>query len=177
MTRDADALIHPVRLRVVQAVAAWGPQSAKELAARLGDVPHATLYRHVRALAVAGWLEVAAERQARGAVERTYRLGAADAVASAGDVAGAGRAAHSRWFAGFAAHLLGSFERYLAREPAPDPVAEGLSYRVATLHLSDPETEALRQELVAVVARYSDRSPGAHRRVRTVATVILPGGD
>ena len=76
---SADLLLHPVRLRIVQAFLGDRALTTGELHAELDDVPTASLYRHVAHLVDAGVLSVVAERRVRGAVERTYVMRAAAA--------------------------------------------------------------------------------------------------
>jgi hypothetical protein len=57
----AELLLHPVRLRVVQALLGDRVLTTGDLHAELPDVPTASLYRHVAVLAGAGVLEVAYE--------------------------------------------------------------------------------------------------------------------
>lgn len=54
--KKADLLLHPVRMRIVQQLIAGDPQAILQLAQRLGDVPQATLYRHMKLLLEADWL-------------------------------------------------------------------------------------------------------------------------
>jgi len=70
----ADLLLHPVRLRIVQAFLGDRALTTGELRAELPDVPPASLYRHIARLVDAGVLGVVSERRVRGAVERTYIL-------------------------------------------------------------------------------------------------------
>ncbi|HEX9338211.1 MAG TPA: helix-turn-helix domain-containing protein, partial [Pseudonocardiaceae bacterium] len=70
----ADLLLHPVRLRIVQAFLGDRALTTSALSAELSDVPPASLYRHVARLVDAGVLAVVAERRVRGALERTYVL-------------------------------------------------------------------------------------------------------
>src|ERR1035437_1972888 len=70
----ADLLLHPVRLRIVQAFLGDRGLTTGALIAELADIPAASLYRHVARLVDAGVLAVVAERRARGALERTYVL-------------------------------------------------------------------------------------------------------
>src|SRR3712207_9495280 len=70
----ADLLLHPVRLRIVQAFLGDRTLTTADLRTELTDVPAATLYRHVGVLAEAGVLVVVGERGVRRAAERGYRL-------------------------------------------------------------------------------------------------------
>jgi len=70
----ADLLLHPVRLRIVQAFLGDRALTTSALIAELGTSPPPGLYRHVARLVDAGVLAVVAERRARGALERTYVL-------------------------------------------------------------------------------------------------------
>lgn len=77
-TRRSDILLHPVRLRIVL-TAAGDEVTTADIAKRLPDVPQSTLYRHIAKLAGAGILDIVGERQARGAIERTYQVNATQA--------------------------------------------------------------------------------------------------
>ncbi|WP_432746845.1 helix-turn-helix domain-containing protein [Microbacterium oxydans] len=61
-----SALLHPVRLRIVQTLLAKGTSTTRDLHERLGDIPIATLYRHIAYLSEHGLIEVDHERQVRG---------------------------------------------------------------------------------------------------------------
>ena len=74
MPSSAELLLHPVRLRIMQAFLGDRALTTSQLSAELSDVPAASLYRHVARLVRANVLQVVAERQVRGAVERTYVL-------------------------------------------------------------------------------------------------------
>jgi hypothetical protein len=70
----ADLLLHPVRLRIVEAFLGDRALTTLQLREELPDVPAGSLYRHVAKLVDAGVLSVVGERRVRGAVERTYVL-------------------------------------------------------------------------------------------------------
>ena len=74
LVKSADLVLHPVRLRILQAFLGDRALTTGELRDELPDVPAASLYRHVARLVDAGVLSVVAERRVRGAVERTYVL-------------------------------------------------------------------------------------------------------
>ena len=169
-----DTLIHPVRMRIVQTIGARGAMSAKELRGVLDDVAHATLYRHVKALVQAGFLELDSERQARGAVERRYRLVGGVAIVGADDLDGASPEDHLRWFSGFTAILVETFARYTRLRP-PDLVRDRVRYRLMPMHLTDSEADAFAEELEALCGRYRDLGEGKGRKKRSFGYVSVLG--
>ncbi|MGY2001619.1 helix-turn-helix domain-containing protein [Blastococcus sp. SYSU DS1024] len=173
---SVDLLLHPVRLRVVQAFLGGRTLTTGEVRSALPDVPVASLYRHVGVLADAGVLEVVGERKVRGAAERSYRLVPAAAEVSADDLAAMTGEDHRRAFTTFVASLLADFDRYLARGE-PDLVRDGVGYRQVGLWLTDAEFGELLSDLRGVLqARLANR-PGDGRRRRLVGLVNLPGDE
>lgn len=169
----ADLLLHPVRLRVLQAVLDGRALTTSEIGARLADVPTTSLYRHVAALAAAGVLEVVEEQRVRGAVERTYRLRVAAASVDADALAAMTTEDHRRAFTAFVAGLLAEFDRYLERDRV-DPLADQVSFRQVALWLTDAETIELLEEVRAAFAARADRGPGDGRVLRLLSTVLVP---
>jgi hypothetical protein len=171
----ADLLLHPVRLRVVQAFLGDRTLTTGDLRAELPDVPPATLYRHVAQLADAGVLAVAGERKVRGAAERSYRLIAGAAHLDGEAVATLTTEEHRRAFTTFVAGLLADFDRYLARGDV-DLARDGVGYRQAAVWVTDEEFAELVTDLRGVLAARMGNQPGGARRRRLVSSVHLPGG-
>lgn len=168
----ADLLLHPVRLRIVQALVSQ-PMTAGGLKNVLGDVAQATLYRHLKALEAGHLIEVSAERQVRGTVERTYRV-VEDAIAlSVDDLAEAEAGDHFRYFATFVGTLLADFAAYLETGPA-DLQSDGVGYRQAPLWLSDEEFDELVADLRSVVQQRLGNDPSPQRRRRLITTIAMP---
>jgi DNA-binding transcriptional ArsR family regulator len=168
----ADVLLHPLRLRIVQAVAGRR-LTASALADALGDVPHATLYRHIGTLAEAGVLAVAEERPVRGATERVYVLAEGGADLAPADLATATRDDHLRYFSVFVAGLLAEFGRYLDA-PDVDLLADGVGYRQVPLELSDQELAELAGRLNAALAPVLHNRAEPGRRRRMLTTIVMP---
>ncbi|MGC8462692.1 MAG: helix-turn-helix domain-containing protein [Acidimicrobiales bacterium] len=171
---NADLLLHPVRLRIVQAFLGDRRLTTGELAAELADVPAGSLYRHVGRLARTGVLRVVSERRVRGASERTYALNVAAAQVGPTEAAALGPEDHSRAFLAFAASLLAAFDRYREGTAAPDLARDGVGYRMAGLWLTDEELGELVHDVAAVVASRRGYRPGPGRRHRLVAGALLP---
>lgn len=167
-----DALLHPVRLRIVQALVNQ-PLTATQLMEALGDVAQATLYRHIKQLEETGLIEVVAERPVRGGIERTFGAVTTAIALDDDDLAEATGDDHFRYFATFVGALLGDFGAYLASEP--DSLTEDrVGYRQAAVWLSDDELDALIAELGAAVQARIDHEPAPGRRRRLITSILMP---
>ncbi len=173
---SADLLLHPVRLRIIQAFLGDRALTTADLRTELPDVAPATLYRQVATLVNAGVLTVVAERRIRGAVERTYVLRVAAASISLDEVQTMSTDDHRQAFMAYVAGLLGDFDRYLNREDV-DPLRDGVGYRIAGLWLDDSEQAEFLRDLVRVIQPRVANAPRPGRRRRILSTVLLLGED
>jgi DNA-binding transcriptional ArsR family regulator len=168
-----DLLLHPVRLRILRTFLDGHPATTAQLRERLPDIPHATMYRHVAALATAGVLEVLDEKRVRGTVERTYRLSWHHTEIDPADRATMTTDDHRRTFTAFIGGLLADFDRYLTHNPA-DPTADGVTYQQAALWLTDTEMAELQAEVRATVTTRLGQEPGQNRTRRMISLVTMP---
>ena len=165
----ADAILHPVRMRIISTL--FGRHlTTQQIGAALPEVAQATLYRHLSRLVQANIVSIVAQRPVRGVLEKVYAL-AEDSVQL--DPRGMGREDWERGFAAFTASLLGQFMAYLRQEGA-DPMSDGVSFRTGALHLSDAEVAQLRAGLQAAVVPFSEYPPSPERRRRLLSTVLMP---
>ena len=171
-TRRSDILLHPIRLRIVL-TAAGDEVTTTDLAKRLPDIPQATLYRHITMLADAGILEIVGERQARGAVERTYRVNAQLANINAAEASEMSPEEHFRAFTAFTGSLIESYGRYL-NTPGAEPAEDGVSFRQARLWLTDDELDCLVTDVKATLARYLSFENTTDRAPRLLSTILMP---
>jgi hypothetical protein len=173
---SADLLLHPIRLRIVQAFLGDRALTTTELRSELPDVPAASLYRHVARLVSAGVLQIVAERRMRGAVERTYVLRAAAASVGLDELAAMTPDQHRQMFLAYVAGLIGDFDRYLARGDV-DLLRDGVSYRLAGLWLDDTEFAGLLRQLVTAIQPCLANTPREGRKRRILGTVLIPGSE
>jgi DNA-binding transcriptional ArsR family regulator len=168
----AEAIFHPVRMRIIRAL--LGRElTARGIAEVVGDVPPATLYRHLNQLVDAGVLCIVSERQVRGASERTFGIVERKVSLEGEDVATFNLDEHLRYFSVFVAGLLEEFARYLERDE-PDLARDGVSYRQVALWLSDDEFVQMREGLRDVLVPLIGNQPTPERTRRLVATILLP---
>lgn len=167
-----DVLLHPVRLRIVLAIAGEELTTA-QIGEHLADVPPATLYRHVAILAEAGLLEVVKERRSRGGVERTYRLVSTKANIGAEGAASMSRDEHMAGFLAFVGALVGDFGRYVDH-PESNPGKDTMGYRQAAMWLTENEQRELLDKLVAVLEPYLAHEWTYQRSRSLLSTILIP---
>jgi len=172
----ADLVLHPVRLRVIQALLGDRQLTTAQIAAELDDVSTATIYRQIATLTEAGILEVVDERRIRGAVERTYRLHLNLAEVSLEDLANMTADEHKQAFVGFVAGLLANFDAYAARGDI-DLARDRVGYRHNALWLTDEELDELLATTREVTLPYAANGPGPGRVRRLISSVVLPAFD
>ncbi|WIX98669.1 helix-turn-helix domain-containing protein [Amycolatopsis mongoliensis] len=168
-----DLLLHPVRLRILRTFLDGHPATTTQLRERLPDIPHATMYRHVAALAAAGVLEVLDEKRIRGTVERRYRLSWSQAELTPADRAAMTTEDHRKTFTAFVGGLLADFDQYLTHDPA-DPTADGVTYQQAALWLTDAEMAELLATIREAVTTRLGQEPGSGRTRRMISLVTMP---
>jgi hypothetical protein len=173
---SADLLLHPVRLRIVQAFLGDRPLTTTELRSELQEVPTASLYRHVARLVDAGVLAVVSERRVRGALERTYVLRMTAASIGLDELESMSPEDHRHAFLAFVAALLADFDRYLASGDI-DFLRDGVSYSLTGLWLDDAELTDLRRDIFRVFQPRLANPPKPGRRRRSLGSVLLPGGQ
>lgn len=176
MTGSADLLLHPVRLRILQAFLGDRALTTAQLSAELSDVPAASLYRHVARLVGGGALQVVAERRVRGAIERTYVLRQAAARVRVDEIAAMRTEDLRAMFMAFTAGLIGDVDRYLERGE-PDLIRDGVAFGIEGLWLDDTEFAEMMRELYRVLDSRRANAPRKGRRRRLLASVLLPGDE
>lgn len=169
----ADLLLHPIRLRVVHALAGGRELTTGELCARMREVAKVTMYRHVALLAEAGFLEVAGEHRVRNVVERRYRL-RRDRPSIDGDIAAAMTLdEHRRGFAAAMAVLIAEFNAYLDRDGV-NPTADSVSYRQGTIWLGPDELAKLMGDLLAALRPVLGNQPTPGRAPYLLSPILFP---
>lgn len=168
-----DLLLHPVRLRIIQAFLGGRELTTNQLAAELPDLPSGSLYRHVSLLTAGGVLAVGSQRRVRGAVERTYALRLEGSLLGAAQMADLSRDEHAQAFGTFVAAVLSAYERYLA-QPDADPVSDLATYSMNAVWLSDEEYAEFLRDVATLMRPRLTFGPQPGRRRRLIASAFLP---
>jgi hypothetical protein len=168
-----DVILHPVRMRIIQYLINQ-KLTAQQLKELLPDIPQASLYRNLKKLLVTEVIHIVDEIPNRGTIEKVYSIhNPSKASIDPEDLNKLSSDEHLSLFIKFMANLMGEYERYLNQEHI-DLIADGVSYRQASMYLSEEEHSQFRKELVAVYSKVITNEPKKGRRRRTIATIIIP---
>ncbi len=169
----AKLILHPVRLRILQAFTGDRHLSARQLCELLPEVPPASLYRHFQKLVKAEILIVVGEDPVRGAVEKFYRLDRQNAEISDAESAQLTPADHQQYFTTFVATLLADFDRYLQQEDI-NLRRDGVGYRQMALNLSQEELIQLVAEVSKSLQPFLANKPSPGRNRILLSTILMP---
>ncbi|MGV3615524.1 MAG: helix-turn-helix domain-containing protein [Fimbriimonas sp.] len=161
-----DLIVHPVRSRIVGALAGRGLTTA-QLARLLPDVPTPSLYRHVRVLAEAEIIVPAESRQVRGATERTYTL--AEGGGQIDPEAATTPEARLTLLQNFTNLVVQGYRTY-AEAGGEEMAVAGMT----ALYLSEEEHAALREALRQALAPHLNHAPGDGRKRRLLSLIDQP---
>lgn len=167
-----DILLHPVRMRIVVALAGR-TLTAGQLRAELADVPQATLYQHLGRLTRAGTLRIVEERPVRGTLERVYAINEGSPALRPFDPAQLAPEQLRQYLATFLAALLADGSRYLRGEEI-NPMRDGFGFRQVIFNLSDDDLRAMMRALNAALMPYLTQQPAQGRRRLLFSTVLIP---
>ncbi|SHF19416.1 helix-turn-helix domain-containing protein [Alkalibacter saccharofermentans] len=173
MKSKIKAMIHPIRMRIIQALLDGKEMTAGEIAETLQDIPQASLYRHINALLKEEILTVVSENRIRGTVEKVFSLSATLENATEKEMEEASREDHFNYFFSFLMGLLGEYEEYL-QEEIINMREDGVSFRQCSVYLSDEEFMALMKDIGGKLMAAMKNEPSKNRRLRTIANVVIP---
>lgn len=150
-----ELLLHPVRIRVILALANR-VLTTGQLAALLSDVTQTTLYRQINLLLDGGILKVVSERKVRGTTERELTVVEGAARIDMETSAALPAEQQEQLFTLFVATLLADF-RQAVSQPL-DGVPPAL-YRRQRVSMSLAALQRLNEETEALLTTYSDLPP------------------
>jgi len=171
LKKKADVILHPIRMKIIQALGGGKQRSIQEIGTVLPEVPQATLYRHVNTLLGHGILQVVQENQVRGTVEKIVAIN--ETEMNKQGIENLSSEEHISLFTTFMTNLVGEFSNY-AKQPSFDPLQDGVSYRQAMIHLNNEEWKEFIGELRAVMQKAIEKEPRKDRKTRTISTIIIP---
>jgi len=161
-----EVLLHPVRMRIIQALAGRESMTASELCELIGDVPRTTLYRHIKTLLKSGAVTVVSEQKIRGSLERTLALNVGE-IKSQNTLENASQNAFR-----FLMTKYAQLHRYFSGEH-PDPGKDKIFLNNTVMMMDDREFDQFLSELRDLLIKYSFETAKG-RRARDISVISAP---
>lgn len=162
-----DVMLNPVRMRIIQTIAARQNMTTTEICESIGDVPRTTLYRHIKILLEHNILSVVSEQKIRGSLERTLSLNVTE-IAKHNTLENATKTAFA-----FLMNKYMTFQNYFNSQKS-DPAKDKIFLNNTILMATDEEFDQFLSELRDLFIKYNfEYSEG--RRARDISIVSAPG--
>ncbi|TCJ02241.1 ArsR family transcriptional regulator [Cytobacillus praedii] len=174
MTKKADLLLHPIRMRIIQQLLLGRPLTIAELLDALGDVPQATLYRHINLLMEANFIEVIDTKKVKGTEERVFSVKKEKLQIPEQEIETTSQEDHIKHFSVFHGNLLKLATMYLTEASPKQYKEDGFAYWNTPLHLTDEEFQELVQSMNEHIEKAINNKPTPERTARIFAGMFIP---
>lgn len=166
-------VMHPVRIKIIAYINQKGTATTQEIAKLNGDIPPATLYRHINKLCKDGIIEVIKENNINGILEKVYQT-KENPLAELAEIVETNNAEQlMKLFYSFTLTLLSDFQKYTARQNV-NIAEDGVGFSSAPLYLSDEELVEMADELRSSILKRVDNKPSKTRKLRNFSLVFVP---
>lgn len=172
-TKKADVILHPIRMRIIQALVRGNRMTAQQLQELLKDVPQATLYRHLKKMIDTAVLVIVDEIPNRGTIEKVYMLPEKGAEISYEELLKASSEDHLSFFMNYVANIIGEYGRYLDQSDF-DLLRDGVSYRQYPVYLTEEENLAMLLSIKEIIVKAMQNEPDGKRRRRVISVIDFP---
>lgn len=173
MEQQADLMMHPVRMRIVQTLIGGRQLTVQDMSTHLNDVPPATLYRHLKKLVEGGVIQVIARRQIRGTFEKIYALEMIGGNLNDEWFQKSTKEEQKGYFIQYISGLIDCYGKYIDKNSA-DPRKDGLAFHTETAYMSDKEYQDFIQALAETVKEFTNKEPAQNRHKRVISAIIIP---
>ncbi|TNJ60163.1 ArsR family transcriptional regulator [Paenibacillus hemerocallicola] len=174
MKTKVDVLLHPIRMRIVQQLLLGKPLTIAQLVDALGDVPQATLYRHMNLLLKANQIEIIDTKKVKGTEERVFSVRKENLHIPDDEIETSSQEDHVRYFSVFHNHLLRQATAYLTETSPRQYKQDGFAYWNTPLHLTDEEFQELVQSMNKCIEAVIHNEPTPERVTRIFAGAFIP---
>ncbi|WP_071459559.1 helix-turn-helix domain-containing protein [Bacillus massilinigeriensis] len=177
MTNKAEILMHPVRMKIAQALM----RNTEEGLTPLGmldiiqDVPQATLYRHIQTMLDAGVIRIVKEKKVRSVSEKYYVLNEGAARLDSEEWKKTSKDKKLNYISSYQLSLLTQYQNYLSTLEKKSSTNDEATFSLLELKISDQDFDAFQQELNDLMHKYYNlKNEDKNLTTRTVALTIIP---
>lgn len=178
MTNKADILMHPVRIKICQAIMRNKENGLTplEMVKMIEDVPQATLYRHIQVLLDADIIRILKEKKVRSVSEKYYTLNLDEMRLSSEEWSKASPTKKINYYSYYQLTLMNQYQNYL-NQLADTDALDRSTISLLELKLDDERFDRFQSELNELMLKYyheMDQSAQNNVPHRTVGITIIP---
>lgn len=174
MKKKTDILLHPVRMRIVQALLQEN-MTVSELVSKFGNVPQATMYRQLKVLVDSELVKVTEERPIMKTVEKVYSAVKEHTQITKEEHSLLSSEEQLEFFTTYYTHLLQEVQSYLLNEKSKNcSNINEFSYESFSLYLSKEEKKELIQRYHALLKEFTQRQSPSEKTAFTLSTIFVP---
>ncbi|WP_442600808.1 helix-turn-helix domain-containing protein [Paenibacillus sp. KN14-4R] len=179
MANKAEILMHPVRMRICQALIRNKDEGLTplEMVKIIKDIPQATLYRHIQVLLDAGVIRIIKEKKIRSVSQKYYVLNEAEMKLSTEEWKQVSNKKKLDYISYYQLSLLTQYQNYLTQIEEQKRTEDQATFALVELKLADEQFMNFQNELNDLMLKYYQTSNQNHERgtpVRTIAVTIIP---
>ncbi|KOS69222.1 hypothetical protein AEA09_12125 [Lysinibacillus contaminans] len=177
MRNKAEVLMHPVRMKIIQALI---PQkedglSTLELISIIKDVPQATLYRHIQILMDTNVIKIVKERKVRSVTEKFYSLNGDASLLDQEDWQRLSKEQKLNYISYYQLMLLSQYQNYLTSLEEKESTEDTATFSLVELSLSNEQFIQFQNELNNLVTKfYKMGNQNEETETKTFAINIIP---
>ena len=166
------AMMHPLRIRIIQELALKHTATTKELLHACGDIPQATLYRHLKELLSYNIIKVSQENTINGIIEKVYAINDGAMSTIMKDPTTITKDDLTSIFNQFMISLMTDFKSYIDHEDGTSHLQHDFGLVSASLFLSDDELKEMLLSIDQVMSTYLENQPSDDRKLRKFSRII-----
>ncbi|MGE7688952.1 transcriptional regulator [Lysinibacillus sp. NPDC097214] len=178
MRNKAEVLMHPVRMKILQALMHDKEEglSTLEMISVIKDVPQATLYRHIQILVDENIIKIVKERKVRSVTEKFYAVNEGAAKLSKEDWTQLTIKQKLNYVSYYQLALLSQYQNYLHSIDEED-LTDLATFSFIDLTLTNDQFKNFENELNDLINKYynmADSNKEIDTETKTIAINIIP---
>lgn len=177
MRNKAEVLMHPVRMKIIQALMLNKEDglSTLEMNSIIKDVPQATLYRHIQILTDESIIKIVKERKVRSVTEKFYAVNGDAARLKQEDWQRLSKEQKLNFISYYQLVFFSQYKNYLTSLEEKENTEDTATFSFVELSLSTEQFTHFEDELSSLFSKYMLMSNKNKENVsKTIAINIIP---
>ncbi|MFB7159860.1 helix-turn-helix domain-containing protein [Lysinibacillus sp. NPDC056232] len=177
MRNKAEVLMHPVRMKILQALMHDKEEglSTLEMISIIKDVPQATLYRHIQILMDESIIKIVKERKVRSVTEKFYALNEGAEKLSQEDWTQLTIKQKLNYVSNYQLALLSQYQNYLNLLDEEERLTDLSTFSFIDLTLTTDQFVSFENELNDLIIKYYNMADSSKEtETKTIAINIIP---